>query len=65
MKVERTDDIVGDIFRRLLSVLPDDNSPTDVSESSEKDSFSLSPILKTPLDVSMKVAAGRSRRHTW
>jgi hypothetical protein len=44
MKVERTDDIVGDVFRRLLSVLPDDNSP---------------------LDVSMKVAAGRSRRHTW
>jgi hypothetical protein len=43
MKVERTDDIVGDVFRRLLSVLPDDNSPTDVSESSEKYSFSLSP----------------------
>lgn len=46
--LDTTDDIVRDIFRRLLSVLPDDNSPTDMSESSEKNPFSfISPLENT------------------
>jgi hypothetical protein len=64
MKVERTDDIVGDIFRRLLSVLPDNNSPMDVSERKEKVSFS-SSHLETLLEGSMRVAAEVEGILTW